>query len=71
MRSKVLAKILNNTSQAVVDKVRMETKMFLQSIMKSKRTSFYCQREIEGNKACKEQCAHCEEYYAPLEDDED
>lgn len=35
----------------------------LQNVSKS----FYCQREIEGNEMCEEQCAHCKEYYAPLE----
>ena len=29
--------------------------------------SFYCQRHIEGNSICDEQCDHCKEYYAPLE----
>lgn len=27
----------------------------------------YCQREIEGESECKDQCEHCAEYYAPLE----
>jgi hypothetical protein len=27
---------------------------------------FYCQREIEGEKSCKQQCDHCKEYYSPL-----
>jgi hypothetical protein len=29
--------------------------------------SFYCQRQIEGNRKCKKQCEHCKEYYKPLE----
>ena len=29
--------------------------------------SFYCQRDIEGESICEEQCEHCKEYYAPLE----
>ena len=28
---------------------------------------FYCQRDIEGDSKCEEQCEHCKEYYAPLE----
>ena len=36
--------------------------------MKKNNTSdFYCQRDIEGESKCKEQCDHCKEYYAPLE----
>ncbi|MBT3209889.1 MAG: hypothetical protein HN347_16215 [Bacteroidetes bacterium] len=41
--------------------------LFLHGVVKAKRTFSYCQREIEGNKMCKEQCDHCKEYYAPLE----
>lgn len=29
----------------------------------------YCQRQIEGKSKCTEQCDHCKEYYAPLEDE--
>jgi hypothetical protein len=29
--------------------------------------SFYCQRQIEGNRKCKKQCDHCKDYYKPLE----
>ena len=29
--------------------------------------SFYCQRDIEGESICDEQCEHCKEYYAPIE----
>ena len=32
-----------------------------------KKGNFYCQREIEGESGCKEQCDHCEEYYRPIE----
>lgn len=28
----------------------------------------YCQNQIEGHRKCKEQCEHCKEYYAPLEE---
>ena len=28
---------------------------------------FYCQRDIEMEAKCDEQCEHCKEYYAPLE----
>lgn len=28
----------------------------------------YCQSQIEGGKYCKQQCNHCKEYYAPLEE---
>ena len=28
----------------------------------------YCQLQIEGGKYCKEQCDHCKEYFAPLEE---
>ena len=28
---------------------------------------FYCQRNIEGELDCDNQCEHCKEYYAPLE----
>ena len=27
----------------------------------------YCQREIESETPCAEQCDHCKEYYGPLE----
>lgn len=27
-----------------------------------------CQRDIEGESKCSEQCDHCKEYYAPLEE---
>ncbi len=27
---------------------------------------FYCQRDIEGELPCEEQCEHCKEYYKPL-----
>ena len=38
--------------------------------MKKNNTSdFYCQRDIEGESKCKEQCDHCKEYYAPLENE--
>ena len=30
-------------------------------------SSFYCQRDIEGQSICDSQCDHCEEYYRPLE----
>jgi hypothetical protein len=40
--------------------------LFLHGVVKTKRT-FYCQREIEFESKCKEQCDHCKEYYAPLE----
>jgi hypothetical protein len=30
------------------------------------RNFFYCQRQIEGESMCKEQCEHCKEYYKPL-----
>jgi hypothetical protein len=29
----------------------------------------YCQSQIEDNGKCKEQCEHCKEYYAPLENE--
>lgn len=29
----------------------------------------YCQSQIEDNGKCKEQCGHCKEYYAPLENE--
>ena len=29
--------------------------------------SFYCQREIEDETKCEEQCDHCKEYYKPIE----
>ena len=28
---------------------------------------FYCQREIESQSKCTNQCDHCKEYYKPLE----
>jgi hypothetical protein len=28
---------------------------------------FYCQRDIEMESKCDEQCDHCKEYYKPLE----
>jgi hypothetical protein len=31
------------------------------------RKFFYCQRQIEGESMCIEQCDHCREYYKPLE----
>lgn len=31
---------------------------------------FYCQKDIESGKQCKTQCAHCKEYYAPIEQSE-
>lgn len=38
-------------------------------ILKNKeRPGFYCQRDIEGETPCKEQCEHCKEYYKPIED---
>ena len=38
--------------------------------MKKNNTSdFYCQRDIEGESKCEEQCDHCKEYYAPLENE--
>lgn len=40
--------------------------LFIFSVVKAKRT-FYCQREIEGESKCAEQCDHCKEYYKPLE----
>ena len=30
-------------------------------------SSFYCQRDIEGQSICDNQCDHCKEYYKPLE----
>jgi hypothetical protein len=30
------------------------------------RKFFYCQRQIEGESMCIEQCDHCKEYYKPL-----
>lgn len=30
--------------------------------------SFYCQRDIEGESQCRNQCDHCKEYYKPLEE---
>jgi hypothetical protein len=32
-----------------------------------KEKFYYCQREIEGESECKQQCNHCKEYYYPLE----
>jgi hypothetical protein len=32
-----------------------------------KEKFYYCQREIEGQSECKQQCNHCKEYYYPLE----
>jgi|CoawatStandDraft_6_1074263.scaffolds.fasta_scaffold02234_20 hypothetical protein len=32
-------------------------------------SEFYCQRDIEGESICDEQCNHCIEYYGPLEQD--
>ena len=29
--------------------------------------TFYCQRDIEGELICYNQCDHCKEYYKPLE----
>ncbi len=29
----------------------------------------YCQSEIEDSRKCEIQCKHCEEYYAPLEEE--
>lgn len=40
--------------------------LWLHSVVKPKGT-FYCQREIEFESKCKEQCDHRKEYYAPLE----
>ncbi len=31
---------------------------------------FYCQREIECNTPCKDQCEHCKIYYSPIESKE-
>ena len=28
----------------------------------------YCQNHIEGHEMCENQCDHCKEYYAPLEE---
>ena len=28
--------------------------------------TFYCQREIEGERECDSQCEHCKQYYKPL-----
>ena len=28
--------------------------------------TFYCQREIEGQRKCTKHCDHCKEYYKPL-----
>ncbi len=33
------------------------------------KTFRYCQSQIEDNGKCKEQCEHCKEYYAPLENE--
>lgn len=30
-------------------------------------STFYCQRDIEGESICDNQCEHCKEYYKPLE----
>jgi len=29
----------------------------------------YCQKDIEGDRKCYDQCDHCKEYYKPLEDE--
>jgi hypothetical protein len=39
---------------------------YIQNLDKSFR---YCQSQIEDNGKCKEQCEHCKEYYAPLENE--
>lgn len=36
-------------------------------LLKSNNFS-YCQPQIEGGKYCSQQCEHCKEYYAPLEE---
>ena len=33
--------------------------------------TFYCPSEIEGDFLCDNQCDHCKEYYAPLENNRD
>ena len=32
------------------------------------KTGFDCQRDIEGESQCTNQCKHCEEYYDPLKE---
>lgn len=35
--------------------------------VKEDYVSYYCQSEIEGGFICSNQCNHCKEYYAPIE----
>ena len=34
-----------------------------------KNKYYYCQSQIEGGKFCLEQCDHCKEYYAQMEEE--
>ncbi len=58
-----IADILNAFDLGLIDKKQAESKLFdLFNVI----NPFYCQREIEMETICDNQCKHCEEYYAPL-----
>jgi len=48
---------------------RAEAEIAMKKRMQQKNNvsrSFYCQRDIEGESQCTDQCSHCKKYYAPL-----
>ena len=44
-----------------------EVKKLIIPAVSNNEVAFYCQRDIEGESICEEQCDHCKEYYKPLE----
>ena len=51
--------------EGIEDFMRGANAMF--DLLRLARSSFYCQRDIEGESKCDTQCDHCKEYYSPLE----
>ena len=66
---RALAKETKESLLAWLDKKRGEVSEFgvEQQVKPTLAVKFYCQREIENESKCDEQCEHCREYYKPLE----